>query len=346
MSGWKVTSIRLITIFKCYLSGAGYLIQTHRKILRVSYRLNKREWGQTTLPKMKLLFSKKGQNKTNWLQFLLILNVSALSATVVQGQSSSPVNRIIENLFQDSPAIGTFTRTPETDIDFTVIDEQYGEFDINDVRKVLVDMRVDNRPPIVAPIVRIPLAARDAPQDVVRLLLDAGVFGIMFPDIETQEQATAAIGSMRFPQPVDAADQVPPGLRGSGSGSAPGYWGTNEEEYRTQADVWPLDPAGKLVAMIQIESLTGIRALDEILEVPGIGVIFLGPTDLASSTGAEGPNAPTVEALVQEVLQVCLARNIPCGYPIVANSHQEAERETARRLAEGFKVLAVMTRAQ
>ena len=295
---------------------------------------------------MKLLFSKKGQNKTNWLQFLLILNVSALSATVVQGQSSSPVNRIIENLFQDSPAIGTFTRTPETDIDFTVIDEQYGEFDINDVRKVLVDMRVDNRPPFVAPIVRIPLAARDAPQDVVRLLLDAGVFGIMFPDIETQEQATAAIGSMRFPQPVDAADQVPPGLRGSGSGSAPGYWGTNEEEYRTQADVWPLDPSGKLVAMIQIESLTGIRALNEILEVPGIGVIFLGPTDLASSTGAEGPNAPTVEALVQEVLQVCLARNIPCGYPIVANSPQEAERETARRLAEGFKVLAVMTRAQ
>ena len=295
---------------------------------------------------MKLLFSKKGQNKTNWLHFLLILTMSALSATVVQAQSSSPVNRIIENLFQDSPAIGTFTRIPETDIDFTVIDEQYGEFDINDVRKVLVDMRVNNRPPIVAPIVRIPLAARDAPQDVVRQLLDAGVFGIMFPDIETQEQATAAIGSMRFPQTADAADQVPPGLRGSGSGSAPGYWGTSEEEYRTQADVWPLDPAGKLVAMIQIESLTGIRALNEILEVPGIGVIFLGPTDLASSTGAEGPNAPTVEALVQQVLQVCLARNIPCGYPIVANSHQEAERETARRLAEGFKVLAVMTRAQ
>ena len=295
---------------------------------------------------MKSLFSKMGQNKTTWLHFLLILNVSVLSATVVQAQSRSPVNRIIENLFRDSPAIGTFTRTPEMDIDFTVIDEQYGEFDINDVRKILVDMRVNNRSPIVAPIVRIPLAARDAPQDVVRQLLDAGVFGIMFPDIETQEQATAAISSMRFPQTADAADQVPPGLRGSGSGSAPGYWGTSEEEYRTQADVWPLDPAGKLVAMIQIESLTGIRALNEILEVPGIGVIFLGPTDLASSTGAEGPNAPTVEALVQQVLQVCLARNIPCGYPIVANSLQEAERETARRLAEGFKVLAVMTRAQ
>ena len=295
---------------------------------------------------MKLSFLKTDQVKTNWLRFLLILNASALSAGMVQAQSSSPVNRVIENLFKDKPAIGTFTQTPETDIDFTVIDEQYGDFDVNDVRKVLVDMRVNNRPPIVAPIVRIPLAVRDAPQDVVRQLLDAGVFGIMFPDIETHEQATAAISSMRFPQTAGTADQVPPGLRGSGYGSAPEYWGTSEEEYRTQADVWPLDPAGKLVAMIQIESLAGIRALNEILEVPGIGVIFLGPTDLASSIGAEGPNAPSVEALVQEVLQVCLARNIPCGYPIVANSHQEAERETARRLAEGFKVLAVMTRAQ
>jgi len=295
---------------------------------------------------MKLSFLKTDQVKTNWLRFLLILNASALSAGMVQAQSSSPVNRVIENLFQDKPAIGTFTQTPETDIDFTVIDEQYGDFDVNDVRKVLVDMRVNNRPPIVAPIVRIPLAVRDAPQDVVRQLLDAGVFGIMFPDIETHEQATAAISSMRFPQTASTADQVPPGLRGSGYGSAPEYWGTSEEEYRTQADVWPLDPAGKLVAMIQIESLAGIRALNEILEVPGIGVVFLGPTDLASSIGAEGPNAPSVEALVQEVLQVCLARNIPCGYPIVANSHQEAERETARRLAEGFKVLAVMTRAQ
>ena len=295
---------------------------------------------------MTLSFLKTNQVKTNWLRFLLILTASALSAGMVQAQSSSPVNRVIENLFQDKPAIGTFTQTPETDIDFTVIDEQYGDFDVNDVRKVLVDMRVNNRPPIVAPIVRIPLAVRDAPQDVVRQLLDAGVFGIMFPDIETHEQATAAISSMRFPQTAGTADQVPPGLRGSGYGSAPEYWGTSEEEYRTQADVWPLDPAGKLVAMIQIESLAGIRALNEILEVPGIGVVFLGPTDLASSIGAEGPNAPSVEALVQEVLQVCLARNIPCGYPIVANSHQEAERETARRLAEGFKVLAVMTRAQ
>ena len=72
-------------------------------------------------------------------------------------------------------------------------------------------------------------------------------------------------------------------------------------------------------------------------------MVFLGSTDLATSTGEEGPNARRVEALVQQVLEVCVARGVPCGYPIVARSHEDAERETARRLAEGFKVLAVMT---
>ena len=211
------------------------------------------------------------------------------------------------------------------------------------MRAALTNMYTGNGA-AAAPIVRIPLNLRDAPQAVVKQLLDAGVFGIMFPDIETRQQALTAIGSMRFAEAKAAGDGAPAGLRGSGTGSAPTYWGLSADDYRVAADVWPLTPAGKLVAMIQIESLAGIEHLDEILEVPGIGVIFLGPTDIATSIGAEGPDAASVEVLVQEVLAACLAKNIPCGYPIVAPTPEAAERETARRLAEGFKVLAVMTR--
>ena len=155
------------------------------------------------------------------------------------------------------------------------------------------------------------VAVRDAPQDVVRQLLEVGVSGVMFPDIETREQAIASVASIR-----------------------------------SHTGLWPADPSGTLVAMLQIETLAGIEHLDEILDVPGVGVIFLGPTDLATSTGADGPNAPSVEALVQDVLRVCLARNVPCGYPIVAPTREDADRQTARRLAEGFKVLAVMTTAR
>ena len=274
---------------------------------------------------------------------VLIFPVIAMLPTASSAQAGAPVNRVIEQLRQDRPAIGTFTRSPRADLDFVIIDEQYGEFDIDAVRAALTNMSTGSGV-AAAPIVRIPLAVRDAPQDVVKQLLDAGVFGIMFPDIETRQQAMTAIGSMRFAEATAAGDSAPAGLRGSGTGSAPAYWGLSAEDYRVAADVWPLAPAGKLVAMIQIESLIGIEHLDEILEVPGIGVIFLGPTDIATSIGAEGPNAPEVELLVQEVLAACLAKNIPCGYPIVATTREAAERETERRLAEGFKVLAVMSR--
>ena len=228
-------------------------------------------------------------------------------------QDDARANRVIVRLQQGRPAIGTFTRTPRPDLDFAVIDAQYGRFDINAIRQAVVAMRSDTGAPAVAPIVRIPYEARDAPQAVVKQCLAAGASGVMFPDIETKEQAMTAISSMRVGR---------------------------------SRDVWPLDPSGSLVAMLQIESLTGIENLDEILDVPGIGAIFLGPTDLAESAGEDGPNSPGVEALVQEVLNLCRARDVPCGYPIVAPTDEAAERETERRLSEGFTVLAVMTVAR
>jgi len=238
---------------------------------------------------------------------VLILALFGVSPAAMYGQDAS-VNRVIELLRQGEPAIGTFTRVPGPGLDFAVIDTQYGEFDIDAVRQAVADLRGGPDVPAVTPIVRIPLAVRDAPQEVVRQLLEVGVSGVMFPDIETREQAIAAVASIR-----------------------------------SHTGLWPADPSGALIAMLQIESLAGMEQLDEILGVPGIGVIFLGPTDLATSAGAGGPNDPRVDALVQEVLEACLASGVPCGYPIVARTPEDADRETARRLAEGFKVLAVMT---
>jgi len=249
--------------------------------------------------------------KSKFVLFFVTLVVSVTTSLTISAQTE-PVNRIIEKLQQGLPVIGTFTRAPSSDMDFAVIDEQYGEFDIEGVKNVLDGMKAESGLPAAAPVVRIPLAERDNPQTVVRQLLNAGVYSLMFPDVETRFQAEAAIGAME----------------------------------QTQASVWPLHQAGKLISMIQIESPLGIKNLDSILDVAGIGVIFLGPTDMATAIGADGPNAPRVEEMVQEVLEVCLARNIACGYPIVASSPEDAERQTSHRLGQGFKVLAVMTRTQ
>ena len=103
-------------------------------------------------------------------------------------QDDAPANRVIERLQQCRPAIGTFTRTPRPDLDFAVIDAQYGGFDIDTIRQAVVAMRSTTGAPGVAPIVRIPYEARDAPQAVVKQCLDAGASGVMFPDIETKSR--------------------------------------------------------------------------------------------------------------------------------------------------------------
>ena len=76
-------------------------------------------------------------------------------------QEVAPVNRVIERLQQGRPAIGTFTRTARPDLDFAVIDEQYGAFDIDGVRAAVVAIRAGDGAHAITPVVRIPLAMRD-----------------------------------------------------------------------------------------------------------------------------------------------------------------------------------------
>ncbi|MEE2636759.1 MAG: aldolase/citrate lyase family protein [Acidobacteriota bacterium] len=278
---------------------------------------------------------------------LTVVALSGLGGTVlsVQETASISMNRVVTRLTEGQPVVGTFSRVPDPAVDFSVIDAQYGEFDPESIRQDLNNLRVD-APPRLAPVVRIPYDARAAPDAAVDAVLEAGALGVMFPDIETPEQARTAIAAMRYRMVSDTGDGGAVGQRDSGVGTAARYWGLSDDAYRARADVWPLHPSGALVAMLQIESRMGVERVNEILDIPGIGVIFLGPTDLARSIGADGPDAPEVETLVQRVLRACLARDIACGYPIVAPTPEEAERQTARRLREGFMVLAVMTLSQ
>ncbi len=235
---------------------------------------------------------------------LVCLTLCALGPVVFA--QALPQTSVIERLQEGGAALGTFTRSPRPELDYIVIDAQYGALDLSAIRASIAGLNEDQ-----TAVVRTPLAAREAPEAVIRQLLAAGAHGLMFPDVETRAQAQAAIHAM-------AAEA---------------------------AGLWPLDSAGQLIAMVQIESPRGIANLEQILEVAGIGVLFLGPTDIASAIGAEGPDATEVEAMVQDVLAVCLARDIACGYPIVADSPRDAEAQSEARLAQGFKVLAVMVRA-
>lgn len=187
-----------------------------------------------------------------------------------------------------------------------------------------------NLQPNVTPIVRLPQYGYEPITFTVKQALDLGVMGIMFSAISNREQAVTAIAAMRYPR-VPRVAHEPMGRRGSGPTAATWLWGVSD--YQKRADLWPLDPDGELLSFIQIETIEAVRKIDEILAVPGISALFIGPADLGLSL-ASTPGAPDLETAIQTVLTAAKARNIAVA--ITASS-----RDAAARVRQGFRILTL-----
>lgn len=153
--------------------------------------------------------------------------------------------------------------------------------------------------------------------------LDAGVYAIVFPHVETAEEAAHAVASMRPP----AAG----GLRGAPAARAARQFGVSEADYAARADVWPANPDGELVNMLLIEDRIGVENALDIVSTPGVSIAFPGPGDLRRAY--EG-DMDAVEGAIQTVLAACLEAGVPCG--ITAGPD-----DIASRIEQGFRVFIV-----
>lgn len=277
---------------------------------------------------------------------LVLTSFLALLATTgpAAGQEMR-LNRSIETLEAGHPVFGLATSNfsltnaralATSELDFIIMDMEHGPYDVETLRTFLLGMvnvgrAVEKGSPQmdVTPIIRIPMNGRENLQFLVKQVLDVGPFGVMFPFVSTRDQALNAVASMRYPQPRGDAQPAPRGLRGSSPGNARWIWGARD--YTRRADTWPLDPAGELLAVVQIETVEGVENIEEIASVPGVGAIFIGPADLSNSYGGSGPE---LEAGIQRVLDACLANDVPCGITTGAGSIEE-------RLNQGFRFVTV-----
>ena len=252
----------------------------------------------------------------------LLVSGTALAADSVR------LNRTVATLEADQPVFGIFTgdfslanarALARSDLDFIFIDMEHTAFNVETLQTFLIGM-TDKAALLanghgqmaVTPLVRIPMNGRESLQWQVKQVLDAGAFGIVFPYVETKAEAENAVRAMRYPQRRGDPAMAPAGLRGSSPAIASWFWGV--PDYSERADVWPLDPRGELLAVIQIESRKAVENIEEIASVPGISAIFIGPSDLSISYGAPNQRDDAeVNAAIAKVLAVCKARNIPCG---------------------------------
>lgn len=259
------------------------------------------------------------------------------------------LNKLPEMFRKNTPPLGIFVSNvsprsaaalASSPLDFIIIDMEHTPFDVTRLEAYLLAMTDKRRmlekgslQPDVLPIVRLPANARERVQYMTKQVLDVGAFGVLVPHVENREEALAAVHAMRFPQPAGAADAEPRGQRGVGYGWAARYWGLTGPEYARRADLWPLDPTGELVLWCMIESREAVENIRSIAAVPGIGGLFVGPSDLSFSLGLPESD-PKVEQAIQTVLAVCKETGVPCGTLTSGAGVQ-------KRLSEGFRFLAV-----
>jgi 2-keto-3-deoxy-L-rhamnonate aldolase RhmA len=102
-------------------------------------------------------------------------------------------------------------------------------------------------------------------------VLDAGVFGVMFPFTSTPELARQAVAACRYP---------PHGRRGSGATLARFRW-PDPERYSDSADE-------NITVIAIIEEAAAVECIDEIAATPGLDALFIGTSDLSFSLGLRG----------------------------------------------------------
>jgi 4-hydroxy-2-oxoheptanedioate aldolase len=263
------------------------------------------------------------------------------------------LNKVIELIERGSVAFGPFLPAgsiPDavfasgSAYDFVVYELEHNAFDLADLRlslqfmldrrQIREDAREDVESLRVVPFVRIPVNGGEQNEWIVKQVLDLGVFGIVFPMIETVEDARHALASMRYPQAAGVADIEPVGRRGHAPGNAIRYWGLTQPEYFDRADVWPLDPAGELLPILQCETVKGIDNLPAICrELKTPGLILISQGDLSVSLGCKGQYNQTVEDAVQRARAICQEHGVPYGTP------QAPPDKIEQRIQEGFQFL-------
>jgi len=175
--------------------------------------------------------------------------------------------------------------------DFVIIDAEHGPISMQSAQNMIRAAETVN----ITPIIRV--SSND--EALILRALDIGAQGIEIPQINSKSQAIKAVKSVKY---------SPQGERGvCRYVRASNYSSMDKFKYFKSANE-------ESMIITHIEGVEGINNLDEILSVPGIDVIFIGPYDLSQSLGIQGQvNNSLVVEKMKEVVLKCKQSKIAVG---------------------------------
>ena len=228
-------------------------------------------------------------------------------------------NPMRERWAAGEPAIGGWLGIPSSysaeivarcDFDYVCVDIQHGLLDYGDAWQMLQAVNLGS----ATPVVRVPWNE----PGIIGRSLDSGARAIVIPMVNTRAEAEAAVQACRY---------APEGGRS--------YAGTRV--VRQEGSDYFANANADVAVIPMVETAEAVDNLDDILSVPGVDAIYVGPSDLSVSLGLNPGNndgEPSFDAAVARILDGCARHNVIAGCHTVSELCQ-------RRTEQGFRMITV-----
>ncbi len=173
-----------------------------------------------------------------------------------------------------------------------------------------------------APFARVPWNTGEN----IKRVLDTGAWGVVVPMVNSRAEAEAVVRASRY-QPL--------GERSVGGQLHAANFDTDPATYYAQANE-------EILVVIMAEHVQAVESADEILSVPGVDAVFIGPNDLHNSLGKKPVFDSDDADFVQAVEHI---RKTAKKYGVASGIHVLDAATAQRRIAEGFQFIAVASDA-
>ena len=189
----------------------------------------------------------------------------------------------------------TFTDATVTEalaqvLDFVWIDMEHNALSLEAVQAHLIAAKASDATALVR------VAWNDAA--LIKPVLDIGAPGVIVPLIRTAEEARRAVAACLYP---------PEGIRGFGPRRASRFGELGGPEFCAAANA-------AVMPIVQVEHIDAANCIDEILGIPRLFSIVIGPNDLSGSMGLMGqPRHPEVLKAIDTVIARARRAEIPVG---------------------------------
>ena len=201
-------------------------------------------------------------------------------------------NTLKQRLNEGKAVFGTMLTFPSAAIvemlgslgyDWILLDNEHGDVTVSNVEDMIRAAELTGMAPLVRPI--------GNELEFICPFLDRGAWGVQVPHVNTVEEAGNAVSAVKY---------YPEGQRGIFSRSRPAGFG-----FSGSTGDYAIEANKNTLVCLMLEEVEAINNLEEMVQVDGVDVFFIGSGDLSQSMGYVGQQThPEVQEVMERGVKV------------------------------------------